>query len=385
MNIGVAANFSIFEKAGVGRYSRNLLKNLLRIDSQNHYFLYFNFYRQKKARLKSINQIFRPKPKNLTLRISSIPAAWLEFLGTTNFPITTIIKDKLDLFFSPYVAGIPKNGFPKMITTVHDLVFLRFPEHRGKRLTNYYLKRHKIALENCQKIIVPSLSTQKDLEDFLKVKSSKIKVIPEAVEERFKVIPEKRKIKKVISRYFDPNVSYILSVGTLEPRKNLIKLVEAYSNLSHNIQRNFRLVLVGEKGWNNSRLGKVIANLNLKEKIILTGFVKDEDLPYIYNGASVFVYPSLYEGFGLPPLEAAACSVPVITSNSSSLKEIFNKTSILVDPENEDEIAQAIKKIILNPALAGKLSKKGIQLVKKFSWGVTAQETLAIFKEGKIE
>jgi len=380
MNIGIYANYLLFEQAGIGKYTENLIKSLLKIDHQNHYFLYFSYFRHRRARARLIKQKLGPLPANVTLRISSLPAAWLEWLFSTQFKATKIFQDPIDVYFSPYVSGIPKNGFSKMVTTCHDLVFRRFPEHRGRKLSNYYLRRHKIAAQRCKTLIVPSLATKKDLQKFLAVPSQRIQIIAEAADDRFRVTIDKRKKREVISRYFSPSVKYILSVGTLEPRKNLTKLVEAFSILPHQILRQYQLVLVGAQGWRNEQLARTIDSLNLKDKVIITGFVKDEDLPYIYKGATVFVYPSLYEGFGLPPLEAMACGVPVISSNISSLPEVIDGAGILVDPENEVAIAEAIKKLILKPKLAQKIAKKGKARSRKFSWERAAKETLKLFK-----
>jgi len=384
MNIGIAANYLLFERAGIGKYTQNLLKTLFKIDKNNHYFLYFSFWRKKELRKKLIRELLGRLPANVELKFLSLPAAWLEWLFSTSYPATKIIREPLDLYFSPYVSGIPRNGFPKMVTTCHDLVFLRFPGHRGRKLSQYYLQRHQIAAQNCQKIIAPSLATKKDLQKFLRVPAQKISVIYEAAEEKFKIIKDKRTMAKIIGRYlphsFNPTEKYILSVGTLEPRKNLTKLVEAYSILPHQLQRQYQLILVGGQGWNNEQLKKTIINLNLKEKVILPGFVKDEDLPYIYNGASVFIYPSLYEGFGLPPLEAMACGVPVISSNLSSLPEVIGRAGILVDPQDEIAIAQAIKRLILHPKLAKKIAKQAQIRSKKFSWSLAAHKTLKVFE-----
>ena len=364
----------------MGKYSQNLIKNLLSIDKNNHYFLYFTFFRQQKIRRRLIEKILDPLGKNVNIRVLPIPAAWWEFLTRTNFPIKKIIKDPLDVFFAPYASGIPKNSFSKTVFTCHDLVFLRFPEHRGKKLSNYYLKRHQIACRNSQKIIVPSLSTKNDLGNFLKIPPEKIVIIGEAADEKFKVIKDKKITRKIISKYFDPEISYFLSVGTLEPRKNLAKLVEAFARLPNAILKKYRLVLVGAQGWNNQNLLKTINNLNLKDKVIFPGFVSDEDLPYIYNQAAIFIYPSLYEGFGLPPLEAMACGTPSICSNISSMPEVVGKAGILINPNDEEEINQAIKKLILKPILRKKLALAGLKQAKKFSWKKTAKETLKVFK-----
>ncbi len=380
MNIGIDANNILFEKAGVGKYSLNLINNLIKIDRKNHYFLYFNFLRQRKQRIAQVNKLLlNPLPKNVKLRFLNFPARWQEFLFSTPFPAKKIINDDLDLFYASYPTGIPKNGFKKMITTVHDLAFLRFPEHRGKKLSNYYLKRHKIALKNCIKIIVPSKATKKDLQDMLDIDGKKITVIYEAADSRFKVIHDQRLISNISSKYFDPEIEYILSVGTLEPRKNLPRLIEAYSQLPNKLTQKYKLVLVGASGWNNNLLTKTIENLNLKDKVIITGFASDDDLAYIYNKASIFIYPSLYEGFGLPPLEAMSCGLPVITSNVSSLPEVVGNAAILINPNNEDEIMQAAKKLLLDQKVKDKLIKKGLVQAKKFSWQKTAEQTLSVF------
>jgi len=151
--------------------------------------------------------------------------------------------------------------------------------------------------------------------------------------------------------------------------------------LPHQILRKYKLVLVGAKGWNESELQKTINNLNLKDRVLLPGFVKDEDLPYIYNGASIFAYPSLYEGFGLPPLEALACGIPVVASNLSSLPEVMGRAALLVDPTKEEEIVKALKQLIFEPKLAKKLASRGPEQAKKFSWIKTAKETLKLFEE----
>ena len=380
MKIGIFANHLLFEPAGIGKYTENLIKSLLKIDHKNHYFLYFSFFRHQRERVRLIAKKLGPLPTNVTIRIFPLPAAWLEWLLSTQFQATKIFKDPLDVYFSPYVSGIPKNGFPKMVATCHDLVFRRFPEHRGRKLSNYYLKRHQIAAQKCQTLIVPSLATKRDVQRFLAVPAKRIEIIAEAADERFRATIDKRKKREVIGRYFNPSSQYILSVGTLEPRKNLTKLVEAFSILPHQILRQYQLVLVGAQGWGNQQLTRTIDSLNLKDKVIITGFVKDEDLPYIYKGATVFIYPSLYEGFGLPPLEAMSCGVPVIASNISSLPEVVDGAGILVDPQNEVAMAEALKKLILKPKLAQKIAKKGKMRSKKFSWDKAAKETLKVFE-----
>lgn len=383
MNIGIDANCLIFERAGIGKYTKNIIENLIKIDRKNHYFLYFTFLRHKSDREAVIQEFLQQlrNRKNVTYKIIPLPARWYEFFSFVGVNITNFIKDEIDVFFAPYASGIFKKGFLKNVFMCHDLVFMRFPEHRGSKLSNYYLKRHKIALKNCQKVIVPSRATKKDLKDFLSVDDKKIVVIPEAVDARFKIQKSSSHALNVVSRYLDPKLKYILSVGTLEPRKNLVKLVEAYQLLPHALQSQYSLVLTGGKGWRNEQLIKTIANLNLTDKVIFTGFVSDEDLPYIYKRASVFVYPSLYEGFGLPPLEALASGTPTIVADNSSLPEVVGKAALLVDAKNEEMIARTIKQVLLRQKMRANLAKTGFKQAQKFSWEKAAQETLKVFDQ----
>lgn len=382
MTIGIFANTLLFEKAGIGQYGRSLVKNLAKIDKKNKYILYFSFIRKKKRRQEQIKEIFgKSIPKNFRIKIFPYPAAWIDYFFTTRISVQKLIKDELDVYFSPYVNGIPKNGFRKMIFMCHDLVFVRFPEHRGRKLSNYYLKRHINAAKVCKKIIVPSFATRKDLKQFLSVPLKKIRVIYEAADIRFRKISDQKKIDLIVSKYFNPGQKFILSVATLEPRKNLIKIIEAYCLLPHALKRQYKLVLVGAKGWNNEKLLKSIRDLNLQDKVVLPGFVLDEDLAYIYNKASLFVYPSLYEGFGLPPLEALSCGTPVISSNNSSLPEVIGSAGVLINPVDEKELARTIEKVLTKETLQGKLKFKGLEQARKFSWQKSAEETLKLFWE----
>ena len=382
MLIGIDINCLIFEKAGFGRYTASLVKNLLKIDQKNQYILYASFIRHRAERQKILEDLIRKTgAKNAEIKIISIPAAWKEFLTGFNFPLQSLIKDPLDVYFAPHFAGIPQKGFKNMIVTIQDLVFLKYPEHRGKRLSNYYLKRTKIAVENSKQIIASSNSTRRDLIGLLGAPARKIKVIHLGVGPNFKVFKNQSILAEKISRYVRAKQKYILTVGTLEPRKNLSAIAKAFVLLPNSLQREHKLMFVGAKGWNNNELGQIIRDYNLTEKVVFPGFVKDEDLPYIYNKASLFVFPSLYEGFGLPPLEAMACGVPVISSGTSSLPEVIGKAGILVNPNREEEIAKAMRYVLTNPDVAKQMTKKGLKQAKKFSWQKTAQETLKIFQK----
>lgn len=382
MNIGIDANCLVFDRSGFGRYTYNLVKNLLMIDTQNHYFLYASFIRHRKNRLKLLEALVdETKSRNVTIRILPLPAQWKEIMIGTNYPYSDLIRDPLDLFYAPHFAGIAKRGFARQVVTIHDLVFMHFPEHRGVKLSRYYLNRTKVALENSNHIIAVSESTKKDLIKLLGVEEEKITVTSEGADNQFKLITDQKEILSHTKAYIDPKFKYILSVGTLEPRKNLSAVLKAFSQLPVKLRQEYKLVFVGAKGWNNQEFEKTVEDYNLTDHIILTGFVADEDLPYIYNRASVFVYPSLYEGFGLPVLEAMSCGVPVVTSNISSLPEVVDDAGKTVDPHDDKEIAENIKLILTNPKLAQSLREKGLKRALKFSWKKVALETLKVFDE----
>jgi len=381
MRIGIDANWAVYEKAGIGKYSENLIRNLLQEDKKNEYVLFFNFFKNKKKHQSEIKNITTGAKAKVSVKFIPIPGKVKEFLFQTKFPAQKIFPDDIDLYFSPYFSGIPRVGWKKMVVTIHDLAFLKFPDHRGKNISNFYLRKTKQAIESCQKVIAVSESTKNDLIKILKVDPEKIVVIYEGKDENFRLIKEKDKINKVVRKYLPKLQEFILSVGTLEPRKNLVKLIRAYSMLPYVIQKKYKLVLAGGEGWNNSDIQKEIKELNLEEKIIKLGYVKQSDLPALYNAATVFVYPSLYEGFGLPPLEAMSCGTPVITSNTSSLPEVVGSAAKLINSKSEKEITEELKNVLTSRKIQLEMKIKGIEQAKKFSWKKSAKETIDLFNK----
>ncbi len=381
MKIGIDANCIVFDRSGFGRYALNLVENVLKVDQINHYFLYASFIRKPERRKILDDLVTAAKNNNVKVKIIPIPARWKELL--TGFPISlrNFIKEDLDLYFAPHFAGIPVKGFDHNIVSIQDLVFMKYPEHRGHRLSNYYLRRTKIALKNAEQIIASSRSTKNDLIELLDIPKEKIDVVYLGVSKDFMVNKNVIKTNEIIAKYIPKETKYILSVSTLEPRKNLPVLIKAFSLLPNRLKQEYKIVLTGGKGWNNRELQDTIENYNLTDKVISTGFVPDRDLPYIYNRASVFAYPSLYEGFGLPPLEAMASGTPVVCSNKSSLPEVIGKAGILIDPTNEGELAHALEKVLTSRKISEQMIKRGLKQSKKFNWKKAAVETIAVFNQ----
>jgi glycosyltransferase involved in cell wall biosynthesis len=228
-------------------------------------------------------------------------------------------------------------------------------------------------------VITISWQSKKDLETYLKIPGSKIIVTPLAAGTKFRVLSE-AEIAPALERA-GVERPYILYVGSVEPRKNLLRLLDAYQELLKWSER-WRLVIVGARNyWKSSPVAQKVEQLGLGGQVKFTGYVPDEDLPALYNGADLFCFPSLYEGFGLPVLEAMACGTPVVTANSSSLPEVAGEAALLVDPYNVAEIAAAMRRVLEDPQLAEVLRQRGLKRSAQFTWEKTARETIAVYEK----
>lgn len=384
MKIGIDINAVIFDSSGFGRYTYNLVKNILRLDRKNEYVLYANFVRKNSLRRKIIEQMVRDSgAKRVKIKVSRLPARYREWLFGLPIEASRILPEKIDLYFAPHFAGVPRRGNFKKIVAIHDLVFMHFPAHRGERLSNFYLKRTEQAIDQADQIVAVSASTKKDLVDLLAVPAKKIQVVYEGVDKAFFAKNLKDDPRAHLARYFDPSTKYFLCVGTIEPRKNLILAVKAFCLLPREIQKKYKLVFVGPNGWNSSPLEKAIKNHNLTDRVIFTGFVLDEDLSYIYKEASLFIYPSLYEGFGLPILEALAAGAPVLSASNSSLVEVLGKAGWYFESNSEEDLAAKIKKVLASKKKL-EFKSRGYRQAGKFSWELAAKKMIAIFEKQKV-
>ena len=278
---------------------------------------------------------------------------------------------------SDSVSGrlIPLRGIPTILT-IHDLIFDKMPEHH-KPLNRWYLN---LALplfsKRADHIIAVSEATRDDVIKTYGISPDKISVIPEAAAPRFTPQPTKT-IQAVRQRYQLPD-QYLLYVGTIEPRKNLERLLKAWEKLFQTKEVP-PLVFVGSRGWLSESFFNALEKSPFRNDVLLTGYVRDEDLPALYSAATAFVFPSLYEGFGLPPLEAMACGTPVICSNTSSLPGVVGDAALLCDPTDDLALEDALKRIVNDVDLRHKLSEQGLEQAAKFSWERTAKDTLAVY------
>jgi len=366
--IGLDLRFYRRETGGIGRYSRNLLLELLQLDTSNHYTAILTPADEAEFTLRADNL------KKLVVPIS-------HYSMTEQCHLPKILNaEQFDLVhFTNF--NHPLLYRRRFIVTVHDLIMHLHPTGAQKNST---LRRiaYKLVINDCRraaKIIVPSLSTKNDLVRMLGFPSSKVVITPEGSESVFRRA-DPALVTALRHRLQLPE-RYLLFVSRWEEYKGLLKLVEAHKILSAEFPE-LGLVIAGKPDKQNPAVvAQIEAAKAAGQKIITPGFVSDEDLVPLYTGASVYVHPSLYEGFGIMILEAMACGAPVVTSNVSSLPEVAGEAALLVDPRSVSEIAAAIKRLLTNPALADELRERGFKRVKQFSWQKMAKQTLEVYRQ----
>ncbi len=376
MRIGIDCRYILNvnhgELAGVGHYIYFLIKYLLEIDKENEYFLFFynkNIKCEEFERQKNVRCIYFPGLENL----AKIPFFYRHLF------IPHILKlYKLDIYHNP-ANVIPFFYFQKSVITVHDLAIYKNPEWfpKGQWFGRSILT--PFSFYKTKKIIAVSENTKADLMEIFKIKKEKIEVIHEGVEDYNKLTVDEEKIDSKF-KIQDP---YFLFIGTLEPRKNLVRLVKAFSLFLKDNNQNFKLVLAGKKGWQYGLIFETIKKLNLEDKVIYVGYVNLLEKVYLLKKAFAFVFPSLYEGFGLPILEAMNMGVPIITSNIASIPEIVIDNALLVEPYKTKTITKAMLKIVSQSGLKEELSLKEKGIAQNFTWQSCAQKTLALYENLK--
>jgi glycosyltransferase involved in cell wall biosynthesis len=271
-----------------------------------------------------------------------------------------------------FLTGCAKVG------TIHDVIPYIYPTTSSRLDWLIYRFWLPLAVRRLDAIITDSRQSKADIVQYLPVPPEKVTVIPCAANKRYRPLPA-ADVQPVLARH-GIDFPYILYVGSIAARKNLPRLLEAYAQLRGWSAR-WRLVIVGARKWKSSPVYETVQRLNLAAHVHFTGFVEEEDLPALYNGADLFAFPSLYEGFGLPVLEAMACGTPVVTSNSSSLPEVAGEAALLVEPTDVAAIAQAMRRILADEALAADLRARGLARAAQFSWERTARETIAVYEQ----
>ncbi len=366
MRIGIDARLMFHQPAGISRYTGHLLHAMAKLNKTDEFII----FQHRKHRLPLITQAnFRRS----TL-YTPVHHRFEQFL----LPVE-LARFSLDLLHSTDFIPPLYSTTPAVIT-VHDLAFLHWPHFLTTDSAAYYGQIDR-AVKHARHIIVPSESTQKDLTRLLGVPEDKISVIYEAADPSFQPLPLAATRREVMQQYNIPE-AYILIVGTIEPRKNVNGLLHAFHHLrtKYNLT-DVGLVIAGSHGWLYEEIMETVSKLGLQKSTYFLGRVPDENLRKLYVGARCLIHPAHYEGFGLPPLEAMACGTPTIVSNISSLPEVVGDAALLVDPNNPEEIAVALQRLLTNPELHAELRAKGLQRAHCFSWEMAAQSTLEVYRK----
>lgn len=281
----------------------------------------------------------------------------------------------VDIFHSTDFV-LPPIRQARTILTVHDLTFMRLPQCFEAGLRVYLNKVVPRSIERADLVLADSQSTKNDLIELLGVSPDRIEVVYAGVEGRFRPMEGEMALQRVKKRY-GLDFPFILTVGTLEPRKNFTGLIEAYALMR---DKGRKLVIAGGEGWLYDEIFARVEQLGLEGKVIFPGFVADEDLPALYNLAELFVFPSLYEGFGLPPLEAMACGTPVITSDRPSLPEVVGEAGFMVEATDSQGLAEAMERVLMDEDLRREMGEKGLKQAEKFTWEAAAEKLLEVYK-----
>ena len=369
MRIGIDYTSAVRQGAGIGRYTRGLVSALTALDAENRYVL-FSAGRDPHATRWPANVRYRTLP--ITDRHLSI--LWQRL----RLPLPVeLVTGPLDIYHSPDFVLAPV-WRARTVLTVHDLSFMRFPECSSPPLLEYLMHSVPRSVARADLVLADSENTRQDVIDLLNVAPDRVRKVYAGVEQRFSKPVPPDDVARVRQRYGIER-PYILGVGTLQPRKNFPTLIRAFDLLRQEHGIAHQLVIAGSRGWLDEPIRATIDELGLRGAVLITGFVDDADLPALYQGADVFAFPSLYEGFGIPILEAMAGGTPVVTADTSSMPEVAGDAALLVSPYDVNGLTNALWRLLDDVALRDALRARGRQQVALFRWERSAGVLLEVY------
>jgi len=375
IKIGFDANRLLTDKRGVGRYVYELINQYSKISNEYHFRLFYNSIR---GNLKK--NMFNSSNARLKNYFFPVPTKFFKLCwNNLTFPKIEWFIGSIDLFHSP-VFYLPPPSKAPLIVTIHDLAPIYFRKEISSSYLRYYKKGLKLVEKRADGIIAVSEHTLRDLSKFVSLKNKQYEIIPNGIGRQFRPIRDKDSIRRVKKKY-GVKKDFFLYVGGAFANKNLYALLETYSKLPKSIQHHFDLVLAGKMDRDIIHLKQVIERSKTKGEIKFIGYVEESELPIFYSAAKLFIFPSLYEGFGMAPLEAMACGTPVLSSYRTSLKEVLNDAALEIDPDDSDDIRNKIISILNDNVKQQDLIQKGLAQSKKFSWENTAEMTLKFYKK----
>jgi glycosyltransferase involved in cell wall biosynthesis len=352
---------------GIGTYIRNLLRHLARIDQETEYILLcrdedLGVAAQLGPNFRSVRE---PSP-NYSLR-EQIHVPWV------------LRRERPDVFHAPHYI-LPAAVSCRSVVTIHDCIHLMFPQYLPNRAAYGFARASMwTAARRSDRILTVSEASKRDILQLFNVPPEKVVVVYNAIDERFGVTPSRERVAEVRERY-QLDHKFVLYVGNIKPHKNLVRLIEAFSQLRRT-RDDLKLLIIGDEISKLPALRRAVHSHKLHKHVRFLGYLNDDTLGVLYRLASVFVFPSLYEGFGLPPLEAMASGTPVVTSNVSSLPEVTGDAAILIDPYEVDSIADGMRRVLDDQALAAQLRERGLRRAREFSWTRSVERTLEVYRD----
>ena len=352
---------------GIGTYIRNLLRQLARIDRDTEYVL---LCREPDVGIAAqlgpnFRGVVEPSP-NYSLR-EQIHIPWV------------LRREQPDVYHAPHYV-LPPAIRCRSVVTIHDCIHLMFPQYLPNRVAYAYARASMwAAARRSNRILTVSEASKRDILHLFNVKPEKIVVVYNAIDEHFSATPSDEHVARIRERY-QLDHKFVLYVGNIKPHKNLVRLIEAFSQLRRT-HDDLKLLIIGDEISKLPALRRAVHRHKLHKHVRFLGYLKDDTLTVLYRLASVFVFPSLYEGFGLPPLEAMASGTPVVTSNVSSLPEVTGDAAVLVDPYDVESIEEGMRRILDDPKLAEELRLKGLTRAREFSWERSVEKTQKVYRE----
>lgn len=376
LRVGINGVSMLSPLTGIGQYTFNLVRAMHQMRMQPWLFYGADWRQEVRTQpLPGIGVV-----KSLVKRLIPRPYVASRFLLQRTFT-RGAKQHKLQLYHEPNFMAYRFPG--PAVVTVHDLSWIHYAETQPAARVRELNRMMPITMQTAAHVLVNSDFIRKEVIDHYGISEDRISTVLLGVAEEFQP-RDANQCAPTLQRYGLTFGQYILAVATLEPRKNLDTLIAAFAQLPEALRQKYPLVIVGMRGWGESLVSDSLRKMIARGEVRLTGYVPQEDLPVLYAGARLFVYPSLYEGFGLPPLEAMACAVPVIVSNRASLPEVVGDAGILVEPMDDGAIAQQMRNLIEDDVLHRQLAQKGLQRSQTFSWNQCAAETVEVYQQALL-
>jgi len=373
--IGIDVTSALSQQAGIGRYTRELVSALIRYDKDSEYILF-------SAKQPSWDQLAKQIPIDAKVQYKQAPFSerWLYRIWyRLRLPVPVqVFTGDIDLYYSPdFVLPPVRDGIPTILT-VHDLSFVHYPETFTPPLRNYLNQVVPRSIRKANHVLADSQATKEDLIEIWNIDEKKITVLYAGVNPSFRPPTDRGKFTEVRKKYDLGDEPYIFSVSTIQPRKNYQMLIKAFKDVAKNYPHN--LIIAGGRGWLYEETFNEVIAQGLEDRVRFIGFVDDEDLPALYSEATLFVFPSLYEGFGLPVLEAMACGVPVIVSGASSLPEVASEAALMLPPQEQRLWSSAIRDLLDNPNRRAQMVAGGFLRVRQFGWKRAATQLSGVLQ-----